>query len=77
MKRMHYNIARLAKLEPKEIMKPIPVEASYLEIPKRIPQQPSVTPITEAETTVMGPPPVVSKEEMVKKVSILLTFGYL
>ncbi|MFS7987709.1 hypothetical protein Hanom_Chr11g01026091 [Helianthus anomalus] len=69
MKRMHFNIARLAKIESKEIMKPIPVEASHPEIPKPIRQQPIVTSITEAGTTVMCPPPPISKQEMVKRLA--------
>ncbi|MFS7978535.1 hypothetical protein Hanom_Chr10g00916601 [Helianthus anomalus] len=69
MKRMHFSIARLAKLNPKEIMKAIPVEQSHQEIPKSTPQQSSATPITEAKTTVMGPPPDIPKDEMLKRLA--------
>ncbi|MFS7976780.1 hypothetical protein Hanom_Chr10g00896401 [Helianthus anomalus] len=70
MKRMHFNIARLAKLDPKGIMKAIPVEQSHQEIPKSTPQQSSATLITKAGTTVMGPPPNISKDEMLKRLAI-------
>ncbi|MFS7913035.1 hypothetical protein Hanom_Chr02g00136901 [Helianthus anomalus] len=50
-------------------MKPIPVEASHLEVPKPIQQQPIVPPITQAGTTLMGPPPAFSKEEMLKRLA--------
>ncbi|MFS7912198.1 hypothetical protein Hanom_Chr02g00127091 [Helianthus anomalus] len=69
MNRMHYNISRLAKVDPKEIMKAIPIEGSHQEIPKSTPQQSSATPINEARTTVMGPPPNVSKDEMLKRLA--------
>ncbi|MFS8001826.1 hypothetical protein Hanom_Chr13g01194891 [Helianthus anomalus] len=70
MKRIHFNISRLAKLDPKEIMKATPVEQSHQEIPKSTPQQSSATPITKAGTTVMGPPPNVSKNEMLKRLAV-------
>ncbi|MFS7946219.1 hypothetical protein Hanom_Chr06g00533421 [Helianthus anomalus] len=49
MKRMHYNVARLAQVDIHEIMTPIPKEASHLKIPKSIRQQPSVTPASQLE----------------------------
>ncbi|MFS8005947.1 hypothetical protein Hanom_Chr13g01243431 [Helianthus anomalus] len=69
MKRMHFNIARLVIVDPKEIMKPNPVEASHLEVPKTIGLQSIVPPITQAQagTTSMGPPLPISKEEMKKR----------
>ncbi|MFS7985553.1 hypothetical protein Hanom_Chr11g00999751 [Helianthus anomalus] len=76
MKRFHFNIARLAKIDPKEIMKPIPVEYSHLEVPKPIRLQSINPPITQAGTTSMGPPPYNLKGRNVEKVSILV-FSYL
>ncbi|MFS7949523.1 hypothetical protein Hanom_Chr06g00572571 [Helianthus anomalus] len=69
MKTMHFNIARLAKLETKEIMKALPVEQSHQELPKSTPQQSTAIPIAEAGTTVMGPPLAVPKEEMLKRLA--------
>ncbi|MFS7968590.1 hypothetical protein Hanom_Chr09g00799361 [Helianthus anomalus] len=69
MKRMHFNVARLAKLDPKDIMKALPVEQSHQELPKSTPQQSTAIPITEARTTVMGPPAVVPEEEMLKRLA--------
>ncbi|MFS7930040.1 hypothetical protein Hanom_Chr04g00339481 [Helianthus anomalus] len=69
MKKMQFNITRLAKVDPKEFMKEIPVKGSHQEIPKSTPQQSSATPITKAGTTMMGPPPNVSKDEMLKRLA--------
>ncbi|MFS7946855.1 hypothetical protein Hanom_Chr06g00541271 [Helianthus anomalus] len=66
MKRMHYNISRLVNVDAKELMILIPKEASHLEIPKIIRHQPSVIPASQTETTSMGPPPPISKEEIMK-----------
>ncbi|MFS8023431.1 hypothetical protein Hanom_Chr16g01451381 [Helianthus anomalus] len=69
VKKMQFYIARLAKVDPKEIMKEIQVESSHQEVQKSTPQQSSATPITKARTTMMGPPPNVLKDEMRKRLA--------
>ncbi|MFS7969017.1 hypothetical protein Hanom_Chr09g00804241 [Helianthus anomalus] len=72
MKRMHYNVARLAHVDIQELTIPIPKEASQLEVPKIIRKQPSATPTSQTGPSSMGPPPSVSKEDMLKGLNLHL-----
>ncbi|MFS7989590.1 hypothetical protein Hanom_Chr11g01048731 [Helianthus anomalus] len=67
MKRMHYDVSRLAKVDICELTTPIPREASHLEVPKIIRQQPTATPSSKIGPSSMGPPPPVSKEDILKR----------
>ncbi|MFS7927836.1 hypothetical protein Hanom_Chr04g00313841 [Helianthus anomalus] len=67
MKKIQFNIARFAKVDPNEITKEIHVESSHQEAPK---SNPSATPFTKVGTTMMGPPPNVPRDEMVKTLEI-------
>ncbi|XP_035840341.1 early endosome antigen 1-like [Helianthus annuus] len=69
MERMQFNVASLAKVDPQKLMKQIPDSSSHQKAPKTTPQQSTTTPITKADTTVMGPPPNIPKEEMLKRLA--------
>ncbi|MFS7994026.1 hypothetical protein Hanom_Chr12g01101011 [Helianthus anomalus] len=69
MERMQFNVASLAKVDPQKLMKQIPDSSSHQKAPRSTPQQSTTTPITKADTTVMGPPPNILKEEMLKRLA--------
>ncbi|XP_021996160.1 uncharacterized protein LOC110893357 [Helianthus annuus] len=69
MERMQFNVASLAKVDPQKLMKQIPYSSSHQKAPSSTPQQPTTTPIIKADTTVMGPPPNIPKEEMLKRLA--------
>ena len=69
MERMQFNVASLAKVDPQKLMKQIPDSSSHQKAPSSTPQQSTTTPITKADTTVMGPPPNIPKEEMLKRLA--------